>query len=647
VTTKSRPLTVVSRDQTDSSPAIVPDSSPAPARPGELAELVAPVAVAGRPASNAARPARPAAPAGFSRSPRPPALRGDAFALLMSLAADQDPAIIAGPVRGSLAAPPAGPGPAPGISPGPAPRASGHASGVPEPAGRVLSRSTAWSGLASGRSWPLAILLCLQAALSLRLVWSNTAFPDEGLYLWAGRLELAHLLHGGAALPDFASYFSGAPVLYPPLGAAAAAIGGLAGARLLSLVLLLGATVLLHGLTRRLFDRRAAFFAAALFAGLAATQYLGAFATYDALALFCLAAATWLGVRAGLAAGSRALVLAASAAGVLALANAAKYASGLFDPVVLAAAAAAAWTAQGKTAAVRAGGVMAGTLAAVLALAIGAGGGPYLHGITSTTLDRPSGSYPAIFLLYASGKWLWPVLLLAVLGVLAAATAGRGVPFAVLAAVLAAAILLAPAEQARIHTYTSLFKHDGYGAWFACAVAGYALAALSRLVPQAKALTAFRTGLALVAIAAVPGIPTALAHFRAWPDSTGMTAAVSGDIARHPGRILADDNGDLLYYYLGRQMTGVQATGTWYFSYRDPASGERTQGQAAYADAIDHGYFSVIMLDYWDNGVIDGAIEHDLSTGPGPRLYTLAQAIPFTATGVHSQFDIWVRTAAR
>ena len=65
---------------------------------------------------------------------------------------------------------------------------------------------------------------------------------------------------------------------------------------MLSLCFMLSATVLLHRVTRRLYDRRAAFFAAALFAGLAATQFLGAFATYDAMALFLIARASWLAV---------------------------------------------------------------------------------------------------------------------------------------------------------------------------------------------------------------------------------------------------------------------------------------------------------------------------------------------------------------
>ena len=70
----------------------------------------------------------------------------------------------------------------------------------------------------------------------------------------------------GSPVPPFPTYFCGAPVIYPPLGALADSAGGLTGARLLSLAFMLGSTLLLWDLTRRLFGRRAAFFAAALFA---------------------------------------------------------------------------------------------------------------------------------------------------------------------------------------------------------------------------------------------------------------------------------------------------------------------------------------------------------------------------------------------
>ena len=53
--------------------------------------------------------------------------------------------------------------------------------------------------------------------------------------------------------------------------------------------------------TRLLDDKRAAFFAAALFAALAPTLHLGSYATYDAPALLLLAMATWCaaGARSG------------------------------------------------------------------------------------------------------------------------------------------------------------------------------------------------------------------------------------------------------------------------------------------------------------------------------------------------------------
>ena len=131
-------------------------------------------------------------------------------------------------------------------------------------------------------------MLLVQAALSARLLWSNTAFQDEALYLRAGHLEWARWLHD-APIPNFPAYFSGAPVLYPPLGALADSVGGLAAARILSLCFMLGVTALLWGTAARLYGQRAALLSTALFATLAGTQFLGAFATYDAMALFLLA----------------------------------------------------------------------------------------------------------------------------------------------------------------------------------------------------------------------------------------------------------------------------------------------------------------------------------------------------------------------
>jgi hypothetical protein len=86
--------------------------------------------------------------------------------------------------------------------------------------------SAGWTGLPAGTRWPLAV----QSLLTARLTWSNSEFSDEALYLCAGRLELAHLR-----------------------------IGRLARTRLFSAAFVLGVTTELHRITRRLFDRRAAF----------------------------------------------------------------------------------------------------------------------------------------------------------------------------------------------------------------------------------------------------------------------------------------------------------------------------------------------------------------------------------------------------
>src|SRR6266568_4807569 len=227
-------------------------------------------------------------------------------------------------------------------------------------------RSERTMGLRLPASWPLLVVLAIQAILSVRLVRADTAFQDEALYLWAGHLEWANVLHG-TPVPQFPSFFSGAPVIYPPLAALADSLGGLTGARSLSLAFMLGATVALWATADRLFGRRAAFFAAALFAVLGPTLHLGGFATYDAMSLFLIALAAWLVVRAGDRADATGWMVAAGVA--LALANATAYSSALFDPAL----------------------TLLAVVAVLLTPAVLIGGSRYMHGIQVTTLMRAQG----------------------------------------------------------------------------------------------------------------------------------------------------------------------------------------------------------------------------------------------------------------
>ncbi len=504
--------------------------------------------------------------------------------------------------------------------------------------------------LAQLHGLPLTIILTIQVVLSVRLVRSNAAFNDEALYLWAGRLEWAHWLHH-TPIPAFSNYFSGAPVIYPPIGAIANAVGGLAGARILSLLLMMGATVLLHGLTRRIFDRRSAAFAAVLFVGLGSTQFLGAFATYDALAVFLLALATWLGVlAAGVrpATGRAALIL--TAAIILVTADAAKYAATLFDPVVLATIACFHWHALGRRA-----GSLAGLLATLVAgagavAAIAAGGHSYWAGITSTTLSRPRSDWPAFGILYASTGWAGIVVILAIFGAVATTLASRSIPVRTLVWTLAAAGFLAPAEQARIGVFTSLFKHVAFGCWFAAPVAGYALTRFIRAIPAAKATRALQVALCVAGLSGLTGVLLAADHFGNWADTGPALPTLTATLRAHPGPLLVDATPPF-DYYLQNVEPWQEITSTPNYS------------PAAIAREIRQHHFSVIMISYaqggGDCGNDDPAIKreqatclHNLDLKVVSDLlsdggYKMIARIPYKTTSFQSAYVIWAREEAR
>jgi hypothetical protein len=439
-----------------------------------------------------------------------------------------------------------------------------------EAGSRELAAARASDGFGQLRALPLVVVLTVQAFLSLRLVTSNTAYTDEALYLWAGRLEWSHWLHH-TAMPPFASYFSGAPVLYPSIAALANSLGGLTGARLLSLCFMLGATVLLHGVTRRIFDRLSAAFAAALFAGLGSAQFLGAFATYDAMALFLLAAATWLGMRGAACrtVGAR-LALLLLAAAALVAADAAKYAATLFDPVVLVAIACFHWRELGRRAGMAAGALMAAGAVLGVAILLAWGGKPYINGIVSTTLARSSGNWPIFGILFVSAGWVGVVAVLAVIGAIVVSCTQWAGAMKVLAWTLAAAAFLAPGEQARIHVFTSLFKHVAFGGWFAAAVAGYALTAFVHAVPVVKSRGAIKVVTLGIALAAVSGSMLAVDHFGTWQNIEPALPALAATLRAHPGSLLTDE-GPPLYYYAEefepwQLLTSIQDSSHWAIS---------------------------------------------------------------------------------
>ena len=477
------------------------------------------------------------------------------------------------------------------------------------------------------RRWLLYVVLALQVALSLRLVWANTAFQDEGLYLWAGHLEWAHWLHG-TPIPAFAYYFSGAPVLYPPLGALANHFGGLAGARLLSLGFMLTATVLLHGTAKRFFGRDAANFAAFLFAVLGSTEFLGAFATYDAMALALTAFSAWLVVIAAYRGGPPRVLLLLFAGGVAALADATKYAAALWTPVIITLAVLAVWRRWGRGAGIGAGAVFFIGAALPVAVGIRLGGHPYWVGITSTTLTRQHGDSSPVSVLYTSLGWVAVVLAMAVMGGIIITCRHRGRAEAGIAWLFVCAVLLAPLEQARIGVFTSLFKHVGYGSWFGCVVAGFALAAFIQSVPAAKMARAMAASAAIAGIAAVSGALLAGSHYQGWPTSSSVVSYLK-PIAGN-GMILAEEVPVLEYY-----LKGVRAADWKGLNARDVAS--------TYGDPIAEGQYAFIVLVYLETASLDLELRQMIAESGH---YELARtfAVPDAgALGQYTRYVVWRR----
>jgi 4-amino-4-deoxy-L-arabinose transferase-like glycosyltransferase len=485
----------------------------------------------------------------------------------------------------------------------------------------------------------LGAILCLQAAMSLRM--HNTAFEDEALYLYSGHMEIVHWLHSVSQQGNYASYFSGAPVLYPVLGALADAVGGLAAARHVSLLAMLGCTALLYSMSRRLFNERVALCAAALFSVTESAIFLGNFATYDAPALFLLALAAWIVVRTA----ARRWPVYLLAAPLAALAVATKYAALLFVPTIAALAALAALPYLGRRALVRPaafGLVVAALLAGALHLA----GRAYIQGISFSTTNRSSGTTPTSTLLHESLLWGGLPFAVAVIGAVAYARRPRTEPDEIIAEpggtlrrtalglVLAGTALLAPAEQIHLHTSVSLQKHIGFGLLFAAPMAGVGLVRL-----MGDHFRRVQLGIAVWAVALTLGMTQARDLYSGWTNSSQMVHDIA--LAARPGaHYLVEVPEVPIYYLMGNpDAQPDQFTSTYNIGYADSQEGKFLTGDAGYVAAIQAGYFRVVSYNYQTTPAVDKVLAGTLEADPS---YKLEAVIP-SATDSVFQY-VWVYT---
>ncbi|MGH9170390.1 MAG: hypothetical protein ACRD0Z_05910 [Acidimicrobiales bacterium] len=182
---------------------------------------------------------------------------------------------------------------------------------------------------------PLTLVLLVQGLLSLK----NRPFASrtEALALYRANLDLQRLTgsatdHFGAA--GHMSAIAASTYVYPVWAAMASSLGGLTGARLLSLVLMMSSTVLVCGLTRRLFGDLAGVCAACLFVAASPTLVLGDLAQYDAMSVFLLCLSARFAVTAVTTTDSRSLLAPALSGATAALCAATGPLGLLFVPVV-------------------------------------------------------------------------------------------------------------------------------------------------------------------------------------------------------------------------------------------------------------------------------------------------------------------------
>jgi hypothetical protein len=433
-------------------------------------------------------------------------------------------------------------------------------------------------------------ICAVQAALSLTLVWSNTAFADEAQYLTSGHLEWAHWLHG-TPVPSYFMRFSGSPVIYPPLGALADSIGGLAGARILSLVFMLGATVLLYLTASRLIGRRGACAATALWA-LSEPALRLAFATYDPLSVLLTALSAWLVVQAGYRDRRGAFVAAAAAA--IALANATAYSGIVIDPVVIAFAF-LVWLPRMRA---RQSSLCTAWLAGVLVAFFGLLMAISRSSAGLSTIFNRSGSDHQSILFVVNDSWGYSGLIavLAVIGTITAfGTESRS--SVALLALLGCTALVVPVAQINEQTGWSLDKHLAYGIWFAAIAAGYGCDRLIRWLPGAgRPLAALCCAIALF-YPALNSWTSAWQVYHAWPDARSFITAFTPVAASSSGLIDVSETGpqNIAEYYTpqGHEWKRWRASLSL-----DPAAVQPSTMESYYTRQLSRGNYGVITLFY-------------------------------------------------
>jgi 4-amino-4-deoxy-L-arabinose transferase-like glycosyltransferase len=484
---------------------------------------------------------------------------------------------------------------------------------------------------------PLVLIMSIQAAASL-LTLRNTAFQDEGLYVYAGRQIVRHMLGGPAPLDHYAFYFSGYPYFHPLIAGALNLVGGLELARSLSLVCMLGVTATVYAVTNKLFDRPAAVFAAAAYASAGVVLFVGRLATYDALCLFLIALSTGIAVKA---ATSRRPSSALGVGPVLVLAIAAKYAALLFVLPVLGLLGCLTIAFRGWWAA---GARLALALIA-FALTLGAAyclmDTAAMHAISGSTTNRAVGlRAPRLDLLTQHVlKLAGLTYFIALCGLVLILVHHRRLRIPAL--LLFAAAWLTPAYHIYKQEPVSIDKHLAYALFFAAPLAGYALAWLSGYAPRQAAGSHrgyWLAGTGVVIALFTLGLGQSHRLYHDWANTWRLGEALHTQLRDGSGRIFAEDIE--VARFDAKDVTQEWQWQSFYYPYYT-VGGHTLVGTPAIVQAIQRRYYSWVELSFNYFPAQAYSLARQMAA---TRNYDLIAIIPFVNSYGRGHFYLWRAT---
>jgi hypothetical protein len=418
---------------------------------------------------------------------------------------------------------------------------------------------------------PSIVIVTVMSMLVMLL--RNGAMIDEALYINAGNDYLHHLTQG-TPTPDHGAVLSGAPVLYPILAALLNAAGGLWLVRLFSLACMIVAVFAVQRWTTNMTgSRRDGILAALAFAFTGPVIFLGAFATFDAVAVMLLAVGMALGTSY-----NRNLWTAVIAGLVLALAVATKYTAGVFVPVAVAVILLAVPYAWKRAA------VVAGSCVATLGVAYLLWGDTVAGGLKFTTTQRealaPTDPSVLVALLMLNLLLLFLLALWGGFRYLYPKGQGRAKHRSALLVpvILIGAGLALPVAQISIGEGVSFTKHTAYSALFLAPLAGVALASISRGMLKLGPII----GLSVLII--FVGYGRSQAMYTEWVDVKPALTMI--EYNPKPG-LYVSSSADVLKYYTAGEHPQIDWETTFVLYYG---------GEQAIKEAIETGKYQMVLL---------------------------------------------------